>query len=222
LIDHWEDGYESDSTNPSQSTTEVWGDGDASNGCAPITGLDCTDANDTLSAGTSIVVQNEITMPRDSSTIFYDGGDRIQSNYPLAITRGSYPREPGSLMAGAVEVLDTSQWGLEYTAPVGSDVFTNSTAFEYSAIFIMASEDATTVTMSDGSSTSSTNLDMGENLIVNVTQNYKITADKPVQADLVTGDIGDKYELRWFSVSWNTVAELLLLLRTKLTHLYFP
>ena len=32
--DHWEDGFESDARDPVQATTEVWGDGTASNGCA--------------------------------------------------------------------------------------------------------------------------------------------------------------------------------------------
>ena len=32
--DHWEDGYEADPVNPVQFSTEVWGDQDASNGCA--------------------------------------------------------------------------------------------------------------------------------------------------------------------------------------------
>jgi hypothetical protein len=199
FIDHHEDGYEDDPTSPTQKTTQVWGDGNASNGCAPITDLVCTDENDIIIAGSSIVIQNEIFMPRDTNQIFYDGGDRIQSNYPIAITRGSYPKQPGSLMAGAVEVLDIKEWGLEYTAPLGSDVNISSTAFEFSAIFIMAGEDNTTVTMPDRTTT--VLLSMGENIIVNVTQNDKITADKPVQADLVTGDIGDNYELRWFSVS---------------------
>ena len=33
--DHWEDGFEADITNPAQSTTEVWGDGNTGNGNAP-------------------------------------------------------------------------------------------------------------------------------------------------------------------------------------------
>ena len=31
--DHWEDGYEADITFPMQATTQIWGDGDLTNGC---------------------------------------------------------------------------------------------------------------------------------------------------------------------------------------------
>lgn len=54
--DHWEDGYEEDVRIPNSNTTEVWGDGDASNGCAPGK-TPCTDELDVLWAGDSIVVQ---------------------------------------------------------------------------------------------------------------------------------------------------------------------
>ena len=33
--DHWEDGYEPNLSFPIQSSTEVWGDGDLTNGIAP-------------------------------------------------------------------------------------------------------------------------------------------------------------------------------------------
>ena len=46
--DHHEDGYEADLDAPVQSTTEVWGDGDVSNGAAPGVTLD---ADDVLNAG---------------------------------------------------------------------------------------------------------------------------------------------------------------------------
>ena len=35
IYDHWEDGYEAESNNPIQLTTETWGDGNLSNGIAP-------------------------------------------------------------------------------------------------------------------------------------------------------------------------------------------
>ena len=33
--DHWEDGYENDLNNPTQLTTQIWGDGNLANGVAP-------------------------------------------------------------------------------------------------------------------------------------------------------------------------------------------
>jgi len=88
--DHWEDGFETDILMPNSTTTEVWGDGDASNGCSPNV-LHCTDATDVLMAGDSIVVQNKVEVPRDPTLIKYDGGDKLQSSFPVALTRGAYP-----------------------------------------------------------------------------------------------------------------------------------
>jgi hypothetical protein len=66
--DHWEDGYEADITNPKSSTTQIWGDGDASNGCAPIA-IICTNANDKLVAGDAILLENSVPLPRNKNTI---------------------------------------------------------------------------------------------------------------------------------------------------------
>jgi hypothetical protein len=103
-VDHWEDGFDVDVANGNSRspTTEVWGDGDASNGCAPhIAKANCTNLVDRLNAGTSIVVHNEVPIPRKKAHVRYDGGDRIQASFPVAITRASYAKNPGSVMAGA-------------------------------------------------------------------------------------------------------------------------
>ncbi len=121
--DHWEDGYEEDVTGQIMSTTtHVWGDGDASNGCAPNVGS-CTDAVDKFDAGDSVVIENvvELDPGRNKLNIRFDGGDRIQASFPIAVTRGAYPKNPGSLMAGAVEVFDTNVWGTSFEAPMGRD-----------------------------------------------------------------------------------------------------
>ncbi len=52
--DHWEDGFEPDPSNPAQATTQVWGDGDASNGAPP--GI----PGDVLHSGTVIVLQSPV------------------------------------------------------------------------------------------------------------------------------------------------------------------
>jgi hypothetical protein len=195
--DHSEDGYEADHLNPTQPTTEVWGDGDASNGCSPSL-VNCTNEDDFLMAGDIALVMEDIAMPREKGLIAHDGGDRLDTNFPLAITRGAYPQEyPGSRLGGAVEVLSSKYWGTTYTAPVGQDVITTTDAFEYVAIYILAGEDDTTVTLPDGNQTF---LSMGETIVVRVNLNDKIAASKPVQASLITGDIDAKYELRWFAL----------------------
>jgi uncharacterized repeat protein (TIGR01451 family) len=201
--DHWEDGYEKDVTKPVQSTTQVWGDGDSSNGCHPNVSS-CTDSNDRFVAGDSVVIQNTVqigtnTNPiRDPNQIFFDGADRIQSSFPIAVTRAAYPESPGSLMAGGVEVLDKSLWGKSFQAPVGGNTVFETDGFQYSALYVMAGEDDTKVYIKGSSSP--TTLDMGESLHVLVNQGDTVTSDKYVQVDFLTGDIDSDYELRWFSL----------------------
>lgn len=198
--DHWEDGYEEDVTGQlTSATTQVWGDNDASNGCAPNV-VTCTDAADKFDAGDSIVIENvvELDPVRNKAHIRFDGGDRIQASFPIAVTRGAYPKSPGSLMAGAVEVLDTSLWGTSFEAPIGTDTQSDSNAFQYTGIYIMAGEDNTKVTV-PGSSNPII-LNQGQTKHLSVEQGDIVTSDKKVQVDLLTGDIGSQYELRWYSL----------------------
>jgi hypothetical protein len=104
--------------------------------------------------------------------------------------------DPGSVMAGAVEVMDIALWGTEYTSPVGPEFVTDTSAFELTVIFVMAAEDDTIVTHDGANYT----LDMEDSIALRVHQNNNIVATKPVQADLLTGDIGHNHELRWFSL----------------------
>jgi hypothetical protein len=52
--DHWEDGYETNLATPTQSTTQIWGDGVLTNGIAPGT------SNDLINAGTVLVLNNAV------------------------------------------------------------------------------------------------------------------------------------------------------------------
>jgi hypothetical protein len=199
--DHWEDGYENLLSSTFQSTTEIWGDGNAANGCAPpLTGKLCTDAKDKLYAGQAIVIQNDVPLPRVASKIVYDGGDNIKATYPVAVTRAAYPDVPGSLMAGAVEVYDTnSGWGIDFVAPLGSDTNLATNAFEYVSLYCQAKEDNTTVKFNGG--TIIKTLKKGETVIFdNILVNNKVSSDKPIQVDLITGDKSSTYELRWYAL----------------------
>jgi len=208
FYDHWEDGYDAKPTDPDRESTRVWGDGDAGNGCAPVArlaGRTCTDADDVLRAGDSFILESTIPASKerskDSATGFleplFDGGDRISATLPVAVTRGAFPDQPGSLMAGAVEVLDTDSWGTDFISPVGPNRDTYTDAFEYTVIYVMASEDGTVVTHNGGDART---LNRGQSYQYWCDQGDTIEATKPVQADLLTGDIGSTYELRWFSL----------------------
>lgn len=194
--DHWEDGYDIDVTNETSSTTEIWGDGNATNGCAPIKGLSCTDATDILKAGQAIVVQNSVPLPR-TSKILYDGGDRMQTSFPVTATRGAYPTVPGPLMAGAVDIVDTSNWGTFFEAPVGLDVGKTYNVFQYCGLFFMAAFDGTNVTLPDKSIIT---LNRGESSMVVVNQGDTLNSTDIIQVHLITGDIESYYEMRWYSI----------------------
>jgi uncharacterized repeat protein (TIGR01451 family) len=195
--DEWEDDYDQSVDQPG-STTKIWGDGIASNGCAPGV-TPCTNTNDRLRAGQAIILENWVDLPRNNKQIRFDGGDRIQASFPIAVTRAQYPKEPGSLLAGAAEVFDTMRWGREFVAPVGQDIrgANYRDAFEYTALYMMAEEDDTIVTLPDGSKIF---LDMGKSHLVRVNMGAKISADHNIQVHVLAGDIGSTYEMRWFAL----------------------
>jgi len=203
--DHWEDGYDTELY--TGSTSEIWGDGDASNGCRPDV-ENCEDDEDVLHAGDSFVIQQSMDNQRAESGehvwsnegIKYDGRDKLKASFPITMTRGGYASTPGSLLAGAVEVYDTTIWGTEFEAPVGYDTVhpaITTDPFEYSRVFVMASKPGTYVYLPDGGYTI---LNEGQSTSFNVKQGDSWTASEPVQADLCVGDINSNYEMRWFSL----------------------
>ena len=86
--DQWEDGYEADLANPTQATTQVWGDGNPANGDASTVCSLC--AGDLIPQGAVIILRNNITTPRDSSQIRYDGRDQVGSTRGFALTAGGF------------------------------------------------------------------------------------------------------------------------------------
>ena len=177
----------------------MWGDRNASNGCRPGS-TTCTDEKDVLFAGQAIVIDVTMTVPRgDNAIVVYDGGDNVKATYPIAVTRGAYPEKPGSLMAGAVEVHDTSYgWGRTFLAPLGTDTVMATNPFEYAAFYCQAKQDNTTIhvngadllTLAKGETYVYENLKAGDN----------VTSSEAIQVHLLTGDKGSMYELRWYSI----------------------
>jgi len=117
----------------------------------------------------------------------------------VALTRGAYPEGPGSLMAGAVEVMDTEHWGNEFIAPMGEDKGRQiaQSAFEYVAFYYMAAYDNTTVTLPSGETIL---LHSGEANMINVNRGDRLISDKIIQVDFIAGDKESYYELRWYSL----------------------
>lgn len=214
--DHWEDGYEDDITDPQQDTTEIWGDGLTANGIPPGYSFDIFDAGDV------VVLEQTISVPRNALNIHYDGGDKFSCTKPLTMSRACYAIDPGEVLAGAVTAFDSTQYGFVYRAPVGVDAGASGqqqAMFEYSSFFIMASVDYTVVEVdvdNDGTNDVNVTLDEGESCHVNggVHAGATVTASKPVQCHLITGDIatmGSSSELwegrfitLWPAYRWGT------------------
>ncbi|HMP90904.1 MAG TPA: hypothetical protein PJ991_11940, partial [Kiritimatiellia bacterium] len=208
VVDHWEDGYESDLNNPTQSTTRVWGDGNAANGCAPGV-VPCTDLNDILQRGQFIgAVTNINAQPRNPAVIAIDGRDKIGANRPIALTRMAWPAQAGigSLLGDASEVFDTSTWGTRYVFPVGTNVVPSITpgVYNYSMASIMARTNGTVVVIdrnSDGIPEVVTNLNEGQVFnYENIISGGTVTSSAPVQVHILTGIRGSSYAARWYTI----------------------
>lgn len=216
VYDHWEDGYESNVSSPVQPSTEIWGDGDPSNGFPP--GY----PGDVLQAGDVIVLRNAVSTDMDSgdgdpndlandallaSVLDYDGRDRIAATCALAVTRAGWASSR-TLNAGATEVWPVSDWGDRYTIPVGQNTVGGDGNFEIANLSITAARDGTTVLIdhtADGTTDLTVHLSQGETYYVDssnraVNEGATVTANGPVQVVLMTGDADSNYEGRWFGL----------------------
>ena len=214
--DQWENGYVVDIANPTPAETysggnpggvQIWGDGILTNGVAP--GY----ADDLLDAGEVIVLNSVVPLPRNTSDIRFDGGDRFGSTRSVAVVRSSWAEDQDTLLSFAHEDYPTNQWGTAYTAPVGCNTSGAGVMFEYAALAIMAEEDDTPAQIdadANGSYETSTTLDKGESYLANsnpsaasgcdyIRQGAKVRSTdpaKPLQVQLLIGDIEGTYELR--------------------------
>ncbi|MGE9293729.1 MAG: hypothetical protein ACQKBW_08955, partial [Puniceicoccales bacterium] len=207
--DHWENGYELDIANPvniysasNPSGTQIWGDNDPSNGIPP--GF----ATDIVNADNVIALVNDVSIPRNPSTILFDARDKIGSTKAVAMTRAEWANNPGTVLAGAVEIYSVEYQGTSYKFPIGEDLsLASDRMFEYVAAFVMASEDNTTVTFDPdgpgGTAAIVRVLNQGENFYRSGVQTGgTVTASAPVQVHLITGNLntnGGRLEARWFT-----------------------
>jgi uncharacterized repeat protein (TIGR01451 family) len=199
--DQWEDGYETDLNNPTNTTTLIWGDGNDAHGIPP--GMAHNPLG--LPGGTIITLTNAVvTQPRNTSIIQYDGRDRIGATKPIVVTRAHWPSATGTVIAGAVSVLSTAEWGTNYTSPVGQNM-TNG-LMGYVGMFVQAGQNNTAVTIdptgTNGVGVTNIVLNQGESYLYNggILKGGRATASKPVQADLVIGHKNVSYAVDWFTL----------------------
>ncbi len=220
--DQWENGYDADISNPvnlynvgNLGGTQIWGDADAANGAPP--GI----PSDVINAGTVIILQNAVTTT-NLLAIDFDGGDKFAATKTIAVTRVGYAAGPNSLLAGAVEVFDTTNWGLDHRAPVGQDIPSadDHQMFQYTGLAILAGEQGATIQIdadANGVFETTQTLTEGQSYFVNggVNVGGRVLSDELVQVDMLTGDIASNYESRdsellpislWFSDYYTPVS----------------
>ncbi|MCH9646898.1 MAG: carboxypeptidase regulatory-like domain-containing protein [Deltaproteobacteria bacterium] len=179
--DHWEDGYELDISNPVQATTQIIN----------------------LDAGDFTVLENDIpASPRDPAVILFDARDRIGTSNQIAITRGGWRLQEGTLLAGAVEVFPTVDWGTRFESPVGENL--GEPTFEFVAASVSSGELGAVLQIDldgDGVADEVRRLGPGANtLIEGVVVGTSFQSSDPVQVHLLSGDRGSNFGGRWFSL----------------------
>ncbi|MBI5775272.1 MAG: DUF11 domain-containing protein, partial [Verrucomicrobia bacterium] len=199
--DQWEDGYEVNLGSPVQASTKIWGDGNNANGIAPGFVNDPSG----LPTGTVITLTNNVPLPRNPSVILYDARDRFGGTKALAVSRAGWPVPTGPVFGGALMVPATLDYGTNYVAPVGQDM-TNG-LFEYVGLFVMAGQDGTLVTIDTDGPVGATapfnvTLNRGESYHVNgtVKKGGTVVSSKPVQTDMIIGNVGASYAADWFTL----------------------
>ena len=198
VYDQWEDGYENDLNNPTQPTTQIWGDGNTN---TPAPGY----PTNILPAGAVITLTNVVSLPRNPSVVQYDGCDRIGATRPITVTRAGWAVNLGTDLASATEVYDTTRYGTYFIVPVGTNTTPATQNFSYSSLHIIAAQNNTVVkvdTNGDGVIDMTNTLNMGESMFVNggVLCGATVTASQPVQVHELTGRIGSDYQSRTFAI----------------------
>ncbi len=218
--DHWEDGFANDIANPTATEiyanpgnlggVQIWGDGNTANGAPPGFADDLLDAGDVI-----ILEDNNIVVPNTATSIDWDGKDKIGGTNAIAVSRSLWASGSNSLFAWANAMYPTSEWGQEYTAPVGCNTSDDGGMFDYTAFSITAAYDGTVVQVDpegDGTYEASVTLNEGDTYFDAssaggggpescnyIRQGGKVRSTdpaKPIQVVLLTGDIGSSYGSR--------------------------
>jgi uncharacterized protein (TIGR02597 family) len=207
--DQMENGYDVDISNPAvvynsathPSGTQIWGDGDSTNGYPPNM------PDDVLRSGSVIVLNNPVNtaVAPDPGAPLFRAGDKIAASKAISMTRAGWASGTATMLAGANEVFDTNSWGSDFRVPVGQDIPNSSDheMFEYTGAAIMAGEGGATLQIdadNNGSFEITMNLAQGQSHLINggLGVGARIVSSAPVQVDLLTGDINEIFESRFY------------------------
>jgi uncharacterized repeat protein (TIGR01451 family) len=207
--DHWEDGYEADIFSPIQSSTEIYGDGNLSNGGSGSDILGIGDIISLESDGSGSGINDVVPVNSRGTDIRYDGGDYLVSTGgPVDLAHAMWPQD-GTWIGGAWEIYSLQAWSqsFSYRIPVGVD--SGFGDFKYAWLEVGAFYDDTTINIDNGTDTVMVSLDKGQTyssrgyidaqsstpIVVN--EGTTITADKQIQVGLITGGAGT-FQTRFF------------------------
>lgn len=226
VYDHWEDGYEADIKNPQSTTTRIWY---YNNGVWTDvkTGQTLTDGqtvNGVTAQGQSLILRNQVNK-NSLATVDFDGRDKIGSTKAISVTRAGWDTKIGTIVGGAVNVIDVGNAGKEFVIPVGSDTteapkISGNSIFQKNSLYIMAYEDNTTVTVDLGGGKFITRtLQQGESLYIKglatggtfkagtglndaeavINDGTTVTANKAIGVNMLSGS--NTSQNRWYSIA---------------------
>lgn len=217
--DHWEDGLEANLTQPTQASTEIWGDNNPANGIPPGFTTDLL-ARPGVANDSVITLRNTVDLPRDKNVLRYDGGDVLTSEggpVAVSITFWTAPPGPGPLFTDAWELYPTNRWGTLYRIPIGENLAgtgpNQRPAFEVVGLNVQAAEDNTTVELdlnADGIFEQKKILNEGEqwtklgtevgigpdSVLVGAT----VKSSAPVQVHVFAANPPSRYEMRGYTM----------------------
>ena len=169
---------------------------------------------DVLNAGEVIILSDKIPVDRIGRNAYWDGGDKFASTKPVSASRIVWASESKTLFAGGNEMYDTSYFGNGFVCPFGEDTPKQNEIFEYTGLMIMAGPEGASIALdtdADGKTEYTYELAEGETVFVDggVHEGATVTASAgSVQVDIVTGDVYDGYESRFYKLlpmrMWST------------------
>ncbi|GIK42094.1 MAG: hypothetical protein BroJett011_59270 [Chloroflexota bacterium] len=226
FYDHWEDGLEANLTQPTQSSTEIWGDDNPANGIPPGFTRDLL-ASAALPNDDVITLRNTVELPRDPTfscgvtrVFCADGGDVLTSEggaVAVSITFWTAPPGPGPLFTDAWELYPTNRWGTLYQIPIGENLAgtgpNQRPGFEVVGLNVQAAEDNTEVQLdlnadgifeetkilNEGEQWAKLGTEVGigpESVLVGAT----VKSSAPVQVHVVAANPQSRYEMRGFTM----------------------
>ncbi len=198
--DHWEDGYEFDAQlGITQSTTEVWGDGDLTNGIAP--GY----PSDSFVPGDVLILSMAVNTPNTNATVERDAMDKVLATKNILMSAATWATGTNTLLAGGAPIISLDEYSTDFTFPVGENANVDN-MFRFTGAFIQASKDGTTVSLdldANGVFESTLTLNEGESHLINggINLGAKVSSTAPISVVLATADPCDGHESRFFKLN---------------------